>query len=554
LQRASLRGADLQLAVLQHANLQGADLFEANLESANLSEATLQGANLYLADLRGADVQRASLQRALLKEANLQEANLHGANLHGANLQGADLRGADLRRTNLREANLHGANLHSADLQGADLQGCNVQDATLHHTHMRDLDLSGTGGLLAGQLAGAVIAGAKLPARLPAFDGLTTVKVLVKQSRTLLTLLCLGCACAWLVLASTSDAVLLTNASVALLPRLSIPIPSQTFARLMPVLLLGLFIYLHLHLHRLWEELAELPAIFPDGRALDKTAYPWLFHSIVRAHVWCLRLQRPPLSRLRTALTISLAWWLVPGTLARFWIRYLPAHDWLVTILHLTLLVASIGLAIFFQGLARSVLRGHVIRRFQHGAVALLVAFACDAVLSFVSFGALTGIPPHLPPASRAQDIAAAGPMSHTLRQLVPRLLTFIDASPFANFVEAEVSTGLIPMSTGGRKDLEHVKGANLLERNLRYANAARAFLARADLRRADLSGADLRQADLRGARFDGAELFGTNLQGADLSFATGLTREQLASARLDTSTRLPEELGVLMPSLPSVR
>jgi Pentapeptide repeats (8 copies) len=319
LAETSLARASLRLVVLSEANLQGADLFEANLADANLAEATLQGANLYLADLRGADVQRASLQRALVKEANLQEANLHGANLH------------------------------SADLQGADLQGSNLQDATLHHTNLRDLDLSGTTGLLTPQLAGAIIAGVKLPARLQAFDGLTTVKVLVKQSRKLLTLLCLGCACAWLVLASTTDAMLLTNASAALLPHLSIPIPSQTFARVMPVLLLGLFIYLHLHLHRLWAEFAELPAVFPDGRSLDKTAYPWFFHSIVGAHVWCLRLHRPPLSRLCTVLTIGLAWWLVPGTLALFWIRYLPAHDWLVTILHMTLLVASIGLAIFFH-------------------------------------------------------------------------------------------------------------------------------------------------------------------------------------------------------------
>jgi uncharacterized protein YjbI with pentapeptide repeats len=150
------------------------------------------------------------------------------------------------------------------------------------------------------------------------------------------------------------------------------------------------------------------------------------------------------------------------------------------------------------------------------------------------------------------QDSAAADPMSHTLRQLVPRLLTLIGASAFANFVEVEVSTSLTPMSTAGKRDLEHVKGANLLERNLRYANAVRAFLARADLRRADLSGADLRQADLRGAQFDSAELFGSNLQDADLSFATGLSRAQLASARLDTTTRLPEELGVILPLPPA--
>jgi hypothetical protein len=165
-------------------------------------------------------MQRASLQRALVKEASLQEANLHGANLQGANLQGADIRSADLRRANLREANLLGANLQGADLQGADLQGSNLQDATLHDTNMRDLDLSDTAGLLSGQLAGAIIAGARLPTRLQAFDGLTTVKVLVQQGRKLLTLLCFGCVCAWSVLASTTDARRLTNASIALLPHL----------------------------------------------------------------------------------------------------------------------------------------------------------------------------------------------------------------------------------------------------------------------------------------------------------------------------------------------
>ena len=43
------------------------------------------------------------------------------------------------------------------------------------------------------------------------------------------------------------------------------------------------------------------------------------------------------------------------------------------------------------------------------------------------------------------------------------------------------------------------------------------------------------------------------NLQGADLSFATGLTREQLTSVRLDATTRLPVELKVPAPSPPAV-
>ena len=170
----------------------------------------------YFANLRGSDLQRVS-QRAWLKEAILQEANLSGANLSGANLQGADLRGADLRRANLREANLVEADLQGADLQGADLQGGNLQDASLHYANVRDADLTSTAGLVAAQLASTFLAGARLPTALSAFTGLTHVTVLIKQARKLLTFLVLGCAFSWLIIASATDARLLTNAPAALL-------------------------------------------------------------------------------------------------------------------------------------------------------------------------------------------------------------------------------------------------------------------------------------------------------------------------------------------------
>jgi hypothetical protein len=217
-------------------------------------------------------------------------------------------------------------------------------------------------------------------------------------------------------------------------------------------------------------------------------------------------------------------------------------------------LVLVIGFAMLFQGLARTTLRGRVIRRFQHGAVAILFTFACHGLFSLISFGALTGIPPHLLLADQRQNHTGMAPAVQALRQFVPRLLTRMHASPFAMLADVDVSTRPAPMPKAGEERLDQIKGANLLGRNLRYANAAGAFLANADLRQADLSGADMRQADLRGARFDGAELRETNLQGADLSFATGLTREQLTSARLDDSTRLLVELKVPVPSPSAVR
>lgn len=65
-----------------------------------------------------------------------------------------------------------------------------------------------------------------------------------------------------------------------------------------------------------------------------------------------------------------------------------------------------------------------------------------------------------------------------------------------------------------------------------------------ADLRGASLLGADLRDADLHRADLLGADLRGADLRGADLSGAFFVTPSQMASARGDASTRLPERLG----------
>lgn len=84
--------------------------------------------------------------------------------------------------------------------------------------------------------------------------------------------------------------------------------------------------------------------------------------------------------------------------------------------------------------------------------------------------------------------------------------------------------------------------------RNHRGADLIGARLAGTDLRGADLRGAyliaaDLSRADLRTADFLGADLRDANLAGADLTGAIFLTPPQLAAARGDATTRLPNVL-----------
>lgn len=89
---------------------------------------------------------------------------------------------------------------------------------------------------------------------------------------------------------------------------------------------------------------------------------------------------------------------------------------------------------------------------------------------------------------------------------------------------------------------------AGLRGRRHRDADLVGTDLRRADLRGADLRGAyllgaDLRAADLRSADLLGADLRGARLDGADLTGALFVTPPQVASARGDATTRLPDGL-----------
>jgi len=91
---------------------------------------------------------------------------------------------------------------------------------------------------------------------------------------------------------------------------------------------------------------------FPDGRTLDKKAYPWLLNVLVRTHLPRLSQVRTHLMRWQAQFSILLAWGLVPLTIAMVWARYLRAHDWAITRLHIALLglppAAPVSVCLFF--------------------------------------------------------------------------------------------------------------------------------------------------------------------------------------------------------------
>jgi uncharacterized protein YjbI with pentapeptide repeats len=495
----------------------------------------------------GSEGARADLSRTDLARADLSGARLSGAILAGARLKGADLRGADLV-----DADLAGANLQGADLTGADLRRSRLRGAILRDARLCDADLTGASGVLTGQLGGADLSGTRLPDDVGKFDGLVNVTEASRTTQGLFFSILFICAYTWMTVASTRDAQLLNNAAppASRLPILGTDIPLVQFYLVAPLLLLCVFTYFHLCLQRLWEELGELPAVFPDGRALDQRAYPWLLNGLVRVHAPRLRERRSPLSRWQARVSILLAWGLVPLTLVIVWGRYLRAHDWLVTLAQVVLIGLAVGAGFGFRRLAAATLLGAERRAFRWRrawqdarARGVLAAGAATVAFAVLSFGAIEGFNPVVEHRADVKVAAPAWQQAVDLRFWVPRLFQAVGYNPFAQLDEANLSTKPASWAGGHEpRELESVHGADLGGRNLRYALAYDAFFVNAYLKGADARGCDLRAADLRGADLRSADLRGTNfrdakLQKADLRWANlagaKLRNDQLQEAQL---------------------
>ncbi len=472
------------------ADLQEADLREADLQGANLQEAILQGAKLKRADLRGADLQGATLQGANLERANLERANLH--------------------RANLQEANFEGANLLQADLQNTDLQ-----DTVLREADLQDADLSDAKNLSIKQLAGANISGIVLPTATEKIEELERVKDASKNAKRLFQFMLFGCVYVLLTVATTNDVNLLTNFAFSPLPLIGVSIRLVWFYFAAPILLLGFYGYFHLYLQELWAELSHQPAIFPDGKRLDEKAYPWILNGIVHLHFTLLRNNSPQLSGIKSFISILLAWWTVPITLAILWFSYLTRHDWTVTSFHIILLLISIWLGIRFYLLAAITFRGKKRFKWREAFSGVKSARACIGICAVImllvpwySFKAITGN------YSEPWD--------------------FLFSWTVVDFEAADVSTK--PFNWNG--EIKGVKGASLRGRNLQRVKAAHAFLVNADLRETNLKLADFWYADLRGANLQRAELKNAylnkaNLSGADIDWAN-LNGANLKGASLE--------------------
>ena len=530
----------------EQANLREANLQQSGLSNANLRDADLKGANLQRASLYKAKLQKANLYKANLQDANLKEVNLQEALLAGANLQKAKLYQADLQKTALVGANLKEATLVLANLQKADLLGANLQDANLQDANLEDVN-----GLQVQQLRGANVSNAKLPEDVAKFEGLDIIKDASQIARKLFFSILAVCVYAWLTIGTTEHVNLFVKTTSFQLPIIGTTIPIVSFYWMTPLILLALYIYFHMQLQRLWEELASLPAIFPDGKPLDKKAYPWLLNGLVRAHVHHLKDAHIPFFPMQKWIIILTAWWVVPITLAAFSYRYLVRHDAGLSGFHILLLIATVWLAIAFYLNAKATLCGKTRneslvewqdKQWQVGAAVFIACIAFWAILFFE---------PSLLPNADLREVNLKGADLRGSR--MEGAILFNAELQMARLENAQLQEAVLSSAQLDSAKLSHasLQKANLSEAQLQGADLTRANLRKArlnsaKLQKADLSFAQLQETFLTSAQLQGATLTGAKLDSAILNF----TQLQEANIKVEQLCRTKSLYKAALDSL----
>jgi len=508
---------------------------------------------------KGTSGKRADLSGAKLEGADLISVNFRSADLSSANLKGADLLLADLRDACLARADLQESCLVGANLEGATLEGASLETAM---------------GLVPRQLAGANLHEATLPPQILEFSALAEFESASQTSMRFFGVTLSLSFLSWLIIWVTKDVQLLGDSAIIPFlhsPAAAVALPTVEFYLTAPVLLCIFYLAFLFQLQRVWDSVLELPAIFPDGRVLGNNG-PRILLGLLRTHFRWMNQDPPSTRMIEKAISVLLAYWIVPGTLLLYWARYLTLQEMHGTILHMLLAIVAMGVAVY-----ATIRIGRPRERWTEGksdksvstrlirVKPLPMAIGLGVMLAFVSVGVFTGVPHD---ASRAPQFGSAN-----IRRWVPTAFSWIGFDPYANLTEAVISNK--PEGwTGEPGQVSSVKGARLNNTKFRYAQAYGVFLVNAHLWRSDFEGSFLSQADMRGAdlsqsnlRFatmdrvqlnhanldranlDGANLARADLRDANLSYAT-LVDATLVDARLDGASFY----GAKLPSANLVR
>jgi uncharacterized protein YjbI with pentapeptide repeats len=277
LESARLPGSSFNVAGLQQTDLSKAIISKATFLDADFEKTKFRDADFgYKADLNNADLEKCDFVGAALPDADLSNSDLSEADFRHANLKGADLSDSGFWYADFTDAELEQANLKRVEFRGTDLTG-----TALHETNLRGANLRGSRGLQVSQLGCSTVSNARLPQEIARFTGLETVSRASQSARKVLVATLVLCAYVTL----TSLTIQPGNEAPEL-PFVGIKLPAEIFYIVLPLALVSMQSYFLLSLQRIWDEMIELPAIFPNGKTVDRKIHPWLVTGLSRFHIF----------------------------------------------------------------------------------------------------------------------------------------------------------------------------------------------------------------------------------------------------------------------------
>lgn len=408
--------------------------------------------------------------------------------------------------------NLDELNFENIDLFDVDLKNCSLIKA----------DFSKTINLREKNLGGSDLNGAKLPEKFE-FTGLKTVTELSVGSSTIFITIIFLCFYCWLTVFSTNDLYLLTNSSKSTLPIINVPLDITGFYIAAPLLLLAFYLYFQFNLRKLWREFSELPAYFPDGKAINQKSYSWLTNDLVINYMRLLKNEDNIFLKLQNKLIIFLVWGIVPITILAIWIKYLISHNLILSSIHSLLLSFCLILGIIFFQNSRLTLQEYTDKSCKICDFKYILSFTLLA--SFLILIAYINSGEHL-----YRDRYGYNFYIGYHYKFDPG--TEITKKP-DDWTDIEKRFDSLPqILAGSRYDprldkninnmLWKIKGIDLSNKNLVGINAINSFLVNANLSNTNLScsilvGSYFQHANLEKAHFDAAQLWGANFKKAYL-------------------------------------
>jgi uncharacterized protein YjbI with pentapeptide repeats len=501
------------------ANLSGHDLRELKHKSRmNLAEVFLNWC-----DLRDMRWSAPNFQGTSFIDSDLREIRIRP---HRDDVQNPRDRGDLVAKPNFHEASLVRANLDGADIRQADFTGADFDGARLFNATLKDCDFTDAVNLIPSQMAGADLSGSTLPDHAKWEPILAWIENLSRDARKVSVYLLLACVFAWLMISQLTDAQLVLDNSTLTLPFINTGVKVVGFFVGMSVFLFVFFVYLLVNLQRNWEVLATLPAFFENGKPLYHRVFPWMPNGVIARYLILLHGHLPRFLLWQTILSYLMLYVIVPITMIAMWLRYFTRHDWPVSLFLSAASLTTVCLSGLLTWNAHRTLRGARRKPFNWKKSWRDKEMYMAALAVVITAIAITGT---------AHLCLTSHPSSH----VIGRMLVSIGWSPAAILRGEVLSTRPEPwMNT--EEQWQQVVGAQLANRDLRWAEASSAFLMKANLNRANLSHTVLNNANLQHADLGGAYLIGADLRNADLTgaklYAAHLDSAYLDSARLSSA------------------